>query len=68
MGFGLTLVWDGRQDWVGGGWGGTGTITLDASLSSESYGRKDSEGNPATEVHPKNIAFLYCVKGNHTNN
>ncbi len=49
---------------------GTGgsVFSFDASLSSKSYGRKDSEGNPATEVRPKNIAFLYCVKGNHTNN
>lgn len=59
----LTVDCDGGQDWVGGGWGGTGSITLDASLSSKSYGRKDSEGNPATEVRPKNIAFLYCVRG-----
>ena len=32
-------------------------VNFDASESSESYGRDDT-----TEVRPKNIALLYCVK------
>ncbi len=59
----LTVDCDGGYDYVGGGRGSSGVITLDASLSSASYGRKDDLGNPVTEVRPKNIAFLYCVKG-----
>ena len=41
---------------------GGGKVGFKASLSSSVYGRKDSAGNPVTEVRPDNIALLACRK------
>ncbi len=49
--------WDSKGENGDGGWSGKNGWIFDASRSSSVYGRDGS-----TEIHPKNIAFLYCRK------